>query len=86
MADTLPAVTGRQLIRLFRCDGWEEKSKRTREGIFFFKRFPDGTVRRTVIPPKRRPLTPGLLSAILGPKQSGIGRDGLAAMIERYGL
>jgi len=73
------------LIRLFRRDGWSEKSKQTREGVFFYKHFPEG-MRRTVIPPKRRPLTPGLLAAIIGPKQSGIVREGLAAMIERYGL
>ena len=85
MADTLPALTGVQLIRLFRQDGWSEKPKQTREGVFFYKHFPEG-MRRTVISPKRRPLTPGLLAAIIGPKQSGIGREGLAAMIEQHGL
>jgi predicted RNA binding protein YcfA (HicA-like mRNA interferase family) len=86
MADNLPVITGKQLVRLFRQDGWEEKSQRAREGIFFYKRFPDGTVRATVIAPKPRPLTPGTLAAIPGPTQSGIDREGLAAMIARHGV
>lgn len=86
MPDALPAITGVQLVRLLRRDGWQEKPERTREGIFFYKRHPDGKVRTTVIPMKRRPLTPGTLSTILGTKQSGIGRAGLLALIERHGL
>jgi hypothetical protein len=40
----------------------------------------------TVIPDKRGPLPAGTLAAILGPRQSGLGRDGLLAMIQRHGL
>ena len=41
--------------------------------------------RVTIIPDKRSSLPPGTLAAILGPKQSGLGREGLAEMIERHG-
>ncbi len=85
MAEALPAITGVQLVRLFRRAGWLE-GRRTKEGIFFSRRGLDGQTHTTVIPTKRRPLTPGTLAAILGPKQSGIGRSGLADLIQQHGL
>ncbi|HTE84621.1 MAG TPA: hypothetical protein VK821_07795 [Dehalococcoidia bacterium] len=77
MAEELAAITGTQLVRLLRLDGWQERRGFTREGIYFSKRFPDGTHRSTAIAPKRRPLAAGTLSAILGPKQTALGRVGL---------
>jgi len=85
MAASLPAITGQQLVRLFELDGWEPK-RRTREGIFFFKRGADGRTRTTLITTKKTPLATGTLAHILGPLQSGVGRQGLEAMIERHGL
>jgi hypothetical protein len=38
----------------------------------------------TLVPDKRTPLPDGTLAAILGPKQTGIGRAGMAALIERH--
>lgn len=85
MRASLPAITGKQLIRLFRRDGWTEAGRRT-HGIAFTKVSPDGAVRVTIIPDKRGPLPSGTLAAVLGPKQSSIGRDGLLEMIRRHGL
>ena len=85
MADALPAVTGRQLIRLLIPDGWEE-GRRVNHGRSLHKAFPDGRTRVTVVPDKRSPLPDGTLSAILGPKQTGLGRNGLAALIKRHGV
>lgn len=85
MPNELPAITGKQLIRLFRQDGWTECGRRT-HGISFSRVFPDGRLHITLIPDKRSSLPGGTLAAILGPKQSTIGRDGLLAMIEKYGL
>lgn len=45
-----------------------------------------GRIRVTVVPDKRSSLPPGTLAAILGPKQTDLGRDGLAALIDKYGL
>lgn len=85
MPNALPSVTGKQLIRLFRRDGWQVV-RRVNHGISF-SRFDDSGVKRiTVIPDKRAPLTDGTLGAILGMKQSNVGRVGLADMIERHGL
>lgn len=85
MAEELPAISGRQLERLFRLDGWKQK-RRAKEGTFFAKRDANGVVRHTVITTKKRPLAPGTLAAMLGPKQSNVGRDGLREMIDCYGL
>ena len=83
MADALPAITGRQLIRLLILDGWEE-GRRTNHGRSLHKTFPDGRTRVTLVPDKRTPLPIGTLATILGPKQSCIGRDGLAALIANH--
>ena len=85
MAMALPAITGRQLIRLLRLDGWHETG-RTRHGIGLAKADAKGRVRITIVPDKRRPLTTGTLAAILGPKQTGLGRAGLAALIAAHGV
>ena len=77
-------VTGRQLIRLLRRDGWEEVG-RARHGIAFAKTV-DGRKRVTVVPDKRSALPIGTLNAILGPKQTGIGREGLEQLIAEHGL
>jgi predicted RNA binding protein YcfA (HicA-like mRNA interferase family) len=84
LAAPLPAITGKQLIRLLRRDGWTDV-RRTRHGIAFTKAV-EGRKRLTLVPDKRSVLPDGTLAAILGPKQSGIGRAGLARLIERHGL
>jgi predicted RNA binding protein YcfA (HicA-like mRNA interferase family) len=81
----LPAITGRQLIRLLKLDGWEE-GRRANHGRSLHKTFDDGRTRVTLVPDKRTPLPTGTLAAILGAKQTGLGRDGLATLIEKYGL
>jgi predicted RNA binding protein YcfA (HicA-like mRNA interferase family) len=83
--ESLPAITGRQLIRLLKLDGWEE-GRRVNHGRSLHKVFPDGIARVTIVPDKRSPLPTGTLGAILGPKQTGIGRDGLAALIREHGI
>jgi predicted RNA binding protein YcfA (HicA-like mRNA interferase family) len=85
MADDLPAISGRQLMRLLRLDGWTEVRRAT-HGIAFRKTFPGERTRVTVVPDKRRPLVPGTLADILGMKQTGLGRQGLLALIEEHGL
>lgn len=85
MADSLPAITGYQLIRLLKLDGWVPV-RDSREGVVFHRRYEDGTFRSTVVGRKRRPLTDGVLAAILGPRQTGIGRDGLRTLIQEHGL
>jgi predicted RNA binding protein YcfA (HicA-like mRNA interferase family) len=80
----LPRISGKQLIRLAVKDGWIVK-RRARHGIALSKKFGDRT-RVTVIPDTRAELDEGTLSAIIGPKQMGIGKGGLFKLIDKYGL
>jgi predicted RNA binding protein YcfA (HicA-like mRNA interferase family) len=77
------SISGKKLINLAVKDGWEVK-RRARHGVALAKKFGDRT-RVTVIPDTRVPLDEGTLSAIIGPKQMGIGKKGLAELIEKYG-
>jgi len=80
----LPAVSGKQLIKLFKADGWNDERK-ARHGIALTKKF-GKTTRVTIIPDKRGSLPEGTLRAILGPKQTQLGSKGLERLIEKYGL
>jgi len=80
----LPALTGPQLIRLLKKDGWEE-SRKVNHGQGLRKHIKNRCL-VTVVPTKRRSLPSGTLNGILGPKQTKIGRDGLLMLIEKYGI
>jgi len=77
------SISGKKLIKLAVKDGWVEK-RRAKHGVALAKKFSDKT-RVTVIPFTRAPLDEGTLSAILGSKQMGIGKKGLAEMVKKYG-
>ena len=69
-------------MRLLEQDGWI-RGRRANHGIFFYKQFPgEERPRTTIIPDKSAPLPNGTLGAILGPKQTGIGRAGLQELID----
>lgn len=69
-------------MRLLERDGWI-RGCRANHGIFFYKQFPgENRPRTTVIPDKSAPPPNGTLAAILDPKQTGIGRAGLQALID----
>ena len=73
-------------MALLEKDGWERRARRT-HGVFFSKLFPGEPLpRSTVIPDKSDDLPSGTLGAILGVKQTGIGRGGLQDLIDKYGL
>ena len=77
----LPAVTGPQLIALLSNDGWTQHGQRT-HGVAMVK---SGS-NPTIIPTKNKPLPDGTLGAILGPRQTGLGKAGLRALIDKHGL
>lgn len=81
---SLPAISGKKLIKLLAKDGWINKRKTT-HGISLYKKHKDRT-RVTIIPNKSDDLPKGTLSAILGPKQTNIGREGLEELIDKYGI
>lgn len=84
MYTSLPAISGKQLIRLLKKDGWIEGRRKT-HGVALTKAVGDRTL-VTVIPDTRASLPDGTLSAILGPKQTNIGRQGLLDLLNKYGL
>ena len=84
MYTKLPALSGKQLLKLLQEDGWAV-ARRARHGVSLIKRFGDRT-RVTIVPTSRATLDEGTLSAILGPKQTGIGKKGLLEILNKYGL
>ena len=82
----LPAITGFQLIRLLALDGWVSARKAT-HGQALRKYFPNEKRTRVAVVPRNRAALPkGTLSGILSVKQTGLGREGLAALIRKYRL
>ena len=82
MPGGLPAIGSRDLMRLLENDGWT-RGRETRHGVAFQKQFDDGP-RVTIIPDGRKSLASGTLRAILGPKQTGLGRKGLLRLLEEH--
>lgn len=80
----LPAITGNELIKLLAKDGWQE-GRKANHGRSMTKKSSD-RVLVTIIPMSNESLPTGTLSAILSSKQTRIGRKGLLALIEKYGL
>jgi len=84
MPSELPAITGIQLIKLLKKDGWTP-GRRARHGRCLTKKIGDIT-RVTFIPETRETLPTGTLLAILGAKQTGIGKAGLKKLVDKYGI
>ena len=80
----IPAISGKQLLRLLKKDGWFVK-RRTKHGLAVIKRVSDRTI-VTIIPGTRASLDEGTLMAILGSKQTKIGKKGLIELLNKYGL
>jgi predicted RNA binding protein YcfA (HicA-like mRNA interferase family) len=78
MGQALPSISGDDLIKLLEKNGWLV-GKRANHGIKMSQKI-DGKMRVTIIPTKHKAMPEGTLAAILGPKQTGIGRDGFLAM------
>jgi predicted RNA binding protein YcfA (HicA-like mRNA interferase family) len=80
----LPAITGKQFIKLLQKDGWTV-GRKANHGITMTKYVQDRTL-VTFIPDTRASLIPDTLYLVLGTRQTKIGRNGLLALIEKYGL
>ncbi len=79
-----PAISGKQLINLLQKDGWIVH-RRTRHGVSLVKTTSDRT-KVTIVPDTRAILPDGTLSAILGQKQTGIGKRGLLELVNKCGI
>jgi predicted RNA binding protein YcfA (HicA-like mRNA interferase family) len=80
----LPALSGRQLMELLQKDGWKSHGQ-ARHGVTLKKHVRDRTI-VTFIPDTNASLPDGTLAAILGVKQTGIGKNGLLDLVNRFGL
>ena len=77
----LPAISGKRLLKILKEDGWIEDGKRT-HGVAVRKTV-GGVMRIAIIPTCSDSLPPGTLAAILGDKQTGLGRAGLLILLNR---
>lgn len=83
LAGGTPAISGPELSSLLvEHDGWVIGEMGT-HGVVHTKTMPTGTVKVTVISRKNRPLPEGTLGAILGPKQTGLGKGGLRRLLRK---
>jgi len=80
----LPAIKGSDLIKLLQKDSWNVHGYGT-HGVVLWKQFGDRK-RVTIVPKTNASLPDGTLSAILGQKQTHIGKEGLLVLINKYGL
>jgi len=79
----LPAITGNQLVTLLMKDGWKNCGQKT-HGIGLAKKVGNRTL--VTVVPINRILVDFVLSSILGPKQTCIGKKGLLELVNKYGL
>ena len=84
MPGGLPAITGKKLAKLLVKAGWRLERK-ANHGDAYSMDFGGGDVRVTIIPSRPKSLPPGTHHAILGPKQTGRGRQGFLALLKKYG-
>ena len=84
MPESLPAITGKQLVRILEKDGYTVV-RRCKHGLRLHKRLPHRTI-VTVVPTKNKPLPERTLGDILGVRQTGLHKDGLRRLIEKHGL
>ena len=78
------APSGKQLISLLQRADWTV-GRSAKHGVTLTKSFGDHT-KVTFVPNTKTTLPIGTLMAILGPKQTGIGRRGLSKLIEKHGI
>ena len=84
MNEDLPAITGKELIKLLEKAGWQ-KGRKAKHGRCLTRRDPNsGKTRVAFIPEKTRSLPKSTLGKIIGPQQMNIGRNGLLDLIKRF--
>ena len=82
MSGGMRAVNGPQMAKLLELDGWVRHGQNA-HGWTYKKTFPNGLTRVTTVPNETRPMPRGTLSAILGPKQTGLGRSGFLRLLSK---
>jgi predicted RNA binding protein YcfA (HicA-like mRNA interferase family) len=80
VAGGLPAISGKELMGLLEKDGWV-KVRQSTHGVAYTKMI-QGVPVITTIQNRGKSLAKGTLAAILGPKQTQLGRDGLKRLMQ----
>lgn len=80
----VPALSGKQLIKLYREDSWQY-GRKTKHGRCLYK-FIGNHKRIVYIPESSESLPTGTLMNIIGSKQSNIRKKGLLNLLNKYGL
>ncbi len=80
----IPAISGKQLIKLLIKDGWIIK-RRKGDHVSLAKDFTNRK-RVTVIKNTAESIPRGTRMAILGKKQTNLGKKGLIRLLNKYGL
>ena len=75
-------MTGKALIRLLVADGWV-RVRSNPHGVWMRKQ-EEGRTRFTTVKDTRENIPQTTLSQILGPKQTGLGRDGLERLVRQH--
>ena len=83
MQRQLPAITGRQLVRLLKLDGWVEV-RNAQHGVWLSKQTRSGQL-FTTVKNTREAIPTRVLGQFLGPKQTGLTRAGLGRLVQRHG-
>jgi len=81
MSSNLPAITGQELIKLLKKDGWVE-GRYAKHGRIMTKKFANNRTRVTFIPTKPGSLPRGTLMKILGSQQTNLRKKGLLKLLE----
>ena len=74
-------ITGKRLVTLLLADGWEIV-RRSPHGLWM-RKTTEGRTRFATVKDTREHIPPSTLGQILGPKQTGLGAQGLADMDRR---
>jgi len=84
--NSIPPISGDQLIALLKLDGWAS-GRKTRHGISLTK-YLEAEKRTlvTFVPSDNKPLPTGTLHDILGMKQTRVGSSGLIDLLNKFGI
>jgi predicted RNA binding protein YcfA (HicA-like mRNA interferase family) len=82
MSGGIPSLNGPEMAKLLEGDGWSRHGANA-HGWTYKKTLPSGETLVTTIPNETSPIAKGTLNAILGPKQTRLGRRGFLRILRK---
>jgi predicted RNA binding protein YcfA (HicA-like mRNA interferase family) len=80
MSGGIPAINGPKLAKLLEGDGWQRHGGNP-HGWTYKKTLANGETLVTTVPNETSPMAKGTLNAILGPRQTRLGRSGFLKLL-----